>query len=465
MDASRSETAGPIADWAGIVCASILLCWPVALNGYPLVFADTANYLGQALLHFLGWNAPPFYSFFLLATHLGLTLFLPVIAQGLIAAHLVWRVLREFGWRGPWPVLCACLLLSAATSLPWFVSLLTADVFTGLLVLALWLLAFGRLGRWERIYLSLLAVGATAVHLSHLPLAIVLAVLGGGAAIWAGRRAGIAVFGRLALVPAAAAAMLVSVNLIAHGSASLAPYGSVVLAARMLGDGTARDYLREACPTRRFQICPYLDQIGEGGSDFLWQRPVLDQHLGGGKAWAPEAKEIVHGTIAFAPFRVAEVALVNAVRQFGHLWLNEPLRPWLDAPGPDALISRFFPGELAAFRGSAQVTGKLPGRAVVLAPVQLALAWAGLVALAALTLSGRRTLGPWALCLFSLAAVLVNALVTAGLSGVEDRYEARIAWLMAFAPAVVLAADRRAGRRAAAFSASSAAELGTARRR
>lgn len=134
--------------------------------------------------------------------------------------------------------------------------------------------------------------------------------------------------------------------------------------------------------------------------------------------------------------------------------------------GTDALISRFFPGELAAFRGSAQATGKLPGRAAVLAPVQLALAWAGLVALAALTLSGRRTLGPWALCLFSLAAVLVNALVTAGLSGVEDRYEARIAWrLMAFAPVVVLAADRRAGRRAAAFSASSATELGTARHR
>jgi hypothetical protein len=61
--------------------------------------------------------------------------------------------------------------------------------------------------------------------------------------------------------------------------------------------------------------------------------------------------------------------------------------------------------------------------------------------------------------------VLVNALVTAGLSGVEDRYEARIAWLMAFAPAVVLAAVRRAGRRTVAFSASSAAEPGTARHR
>ncbi len=35
-----------------------------------------------------------------------------------------------------------------------------------------------------------------------------------------------------------------------------------------------------------------------------------------------------------------------------------------------------------------------------------------------------------------------NAFVTGALSGVEDRYQARIAWLFAFAPAAVLAARR-----------------------
>lgn len=437
--------------WAGVFLGALLLCWPAALNGYPLVFADTGNYLAQALQHFVGWNAPPFYSFFLLATDWRLSLWLPVLAQALIAAHLIGLVLRQFGWRGMVPVLAACALLAVATSLPWFASLLTTDIFTGVVVLASWLLGFGTVGRWERRYLWLLAIGAVSVHLSHVPLAFGLALLGGVlAGAGAGRRAGLAAFGRMVVAPAVAAGLLMLVNLVAHRTPTLAPYSGIVAAARMLGDRTAQAYLATACPVRHFRICAYLDQVGAGGNEFLWHRDVIAHDLGGAEAWAPEASAIVRGTILHEPGAVGAAALDNTFHLFGHLWLRDVLFPWPEAPGPAPVIARFFPArELRAYRASLQSAGRMPALASIGAPVQVACAWAGLAALVWLVATARRERTGWTFCVLVLAAVLANAFITASLSGVEDRYESRIAWLMAFAPAAVLAARVHARRRSA----------------
>ncbi len=119
-----------------------LLLWPAAINGYPLVFSDTGTCLSQAIHHYLGWDRPIFYSLFLLPLHLTLTTW-PEIVQALLATHTLHLVRRALlplvsAW---WllPLLAAVALVSA---LPWLVSQLMPDLFTGPLVLALGLLAF-----------------------------------------------------------------------------------------------------------------------------------------------------------------------------------------------------------------------------------------------------------------------------------------------------------------------------------
>jgi hypothetical protein len=92
----------PAARLGALVLAALMLVWPSFWNGYPLIFADTGTYLGQALLVYMGWDRPPFYSAFLLATHWRLTLWGPVLAQGLILAHLLALTLRVLGRPDPW---------------------------------------------------------------------------------------------------------------------------------------------------------------------------------------------------------------------------------------------------------------------------------------------------------------------------------------------------------------------------
>lgn len=442
--------------WA-MLMAGLLLAWPAFWNGYPLIFADTGTYLGQAILFYLGWDRPPFYSFFLHALHWRLSLWPVPLVQGLLTAHLLWLLLRVLNMPGAVPLIGTSALLAVATGLPWFAAQLMPDLFTGLTILALWLLGFAgmRISRGERVYLTLFAAGATAVHLSHLPLAIGLALLGCGLA-WLRQSAaqGILTAARMALPSVMAALALMGVNAVGHGRASVSPFGSVFVAARLLEDGPALHALQARCPESGWRICDLLGQLPVPANDFLW-RPdgLLRGALGGGKAWGREASEIVAATLSEDRGGVLLSALANSLRQLAMFDTGDGLGPWLDLPGPEPLIADFFPWEHDSFVASRQAHGRLLDDAEDFAPLHRVLAWAGLLLLPTTVLLCRRHLPALALCVMVLGAAAGNALITGGLSGPNHRYQARLAWLFPLAPALALVAARQPAYRPSALAA------------
>jgi hypothetical protein len=429
-----------------VLLSGMMLGWPAAWNGYPLVFADSGTYLGQAILLYLGWDRPPFYSLFLHALHWRGTLWLVPLAQGVLAAHLIALTLRVLERPGPGPLLAATLPLAALTGLPWFAAQLMPDLFTGLLVLALWLLGFARAEttRGERIYLVLFAAGAAAAHLAHLPLALGLAVVGGGlAGLRRGSGAGLRAAARMGAPAALALAALLAANGLAHQRLAVSPFGGVFLAARLLEDGPALRVLDARCDTAQWQVCALRARLPMPANDFLWPPAgPLRGELGGGKAWAAEASEVVAATLAAEPLGVAGAVLHNGLRQFGMLATGDGLTPWRGEPGPEPLIRAVFPREAPAYAMSRQSAGLLAEDAALVARLHAALGWLGLFALPLVAALRWRERAAPALCVLALAAALGNALLTGGLSGPNERYQARLAWLFAFAPAAALAAGR-----------------------
>jgi hypothetical protein len=77
-----------------------------------------------------------------------------------------------------------------------------------------------------------------------------------------------------------------------------------------------------------------------------------------------------------------------------------------------------------------------------LVPLHVTLAWIALAMLPLLAWLHRREAAACALCLLVLAAAVGNATLTGGLSGVEARYQGRIAWLLVFAATAVAASAR-----------------------
>lgn len=449
-----AERSGLGREAAAVAAAAVLLSWVSLYNGYPLVFSDTGTYLGQALQRYLGWDRPVFYSFLLLALHWSVTLWAVPLAQGAMLAWLLWLALRSLGAPGIGRFAAVMLVLAAATALPWFVSWIIPDVFTGAVVLGLWLLGTvpDRLGRGERLVLVLLTTGAITVHQSHVPLAagLVIVLLAGRRMLglaWRWRDAA-----RLALPVMAAAGALVLVNLAAFGAPSLSPGGANFLLARMLYDGPAAATLVEACPERGWRLCAYLAELPPASNrfpssdHFLWSPESPFWRMGHPRDYAREASEIVGETLRRHGLWQAERMAANALAQLLRFQTGQgtDLGPWLGVPGPEPLIAEFLPADLQAFLGARQARGALgllrPAsllhQAVIVLSIPLAMA-------AAVVFLRRGEPAGALLVLAVFAALFGNAILAGGLSAVHDRYTARLAWLLPFTVAACLAGAAR----------------------
>src|SRR5437879_1330445 len=156
---------------ATLLAPTLVLSGAAIYNGYPLVYPDTGDYVALADISFRSI----FYSLLIAPARLTGSLWPVVFLQSLIVAHLLRLVLRVvFSIVSGAAFLVITVLLCILTSLPWYTGFIMPDIFTGVLVLCLFLLAFcgPSLTPRERKYVAVLAVAAAAVHLSHLPLAM-----------------------------------------------------------------------------------------------------------------------------------------------------------------------------------------------------------------------------------------------------------------------------------------------------
>lgn len=426
-----------------IAAAALLFCWPAFYNGFPLVYGDTASYLDSIDPSKTLWARQIFYTALLRLLHWRISLWPAIFAQALVTAHILYLTLRVLQPRLPLGIyLFIAAILALTTSLPWHTSALLPDFFTPVLVLAMFMLGLCRddLNRLETLYLVALTAVAVVVHLSHIPLALGLIGVIVAARLGFGLRD--SHWGRTPLLLAApvlaAIAAHVGINRVYYSSFSLSPASSVWLLARFIGDGPARDYLREECPTRQFVLCAYLDELPADSDEFLWNNYTTDAvfvRAGGYAALRGEAREIVSGTIARYPGRVAGDFLRNSARQF----IDIGTGGWLDF-GPNMLgqpISQYiqiqFPRSYDRYVHSAQLRSAIPTAA-------LAVWHTGFVVVGALGCAvllfahahggSRRFV---LLCLVILAALVGNAIVTGGISAVHDRYQTRVIWLVVFA--------------------------------
>lgn len=437
-----------------ILLAGLIFSWVAVYNGYPLVFHDSGEYIRLALEFSARWNGTPFYSVFMVPFHATVTLWPVVLVQGVIIAHLVYLLIRcahgavtaiRFG--------LIVLLLAIFSSLPWFSGQLMPDLFTPVVILGMALLGFAaaRLGLWERIYLMVLTIGAIAVHLSHIPLALGLAlVIPILHLILSRARMPLSGSWILAVMPVilAIAAVLVF-NTLAFGRTTLSPYGSVHPLARFIADGPARSYLQSACPQAGYALCAVADDLPDDADVFLWgghdlaavqanDGSVMDK-VGGYEVVHQEASTIISNTLREHLLWQLGSGAQNAWRQFGRFATGDGLgvyaakRAAFGGGGPayaDEALQRYFPRDFDAYAGSRQLMETLP--IATIRPLHLiAGAVAAAVAIVALSKALRHR-QPLEIALFAtiLLALMGNAVIAGGLGAVHDRYQSRIIWLV-----------------------------------
>ena len=424
-----------ISAFSAVLAGALLLIWPAFFNGYPLLFSDSGGFLHQTLGPLMLWDKPYVYGPFLHVFHWRISLWGPVVAQGLILSHLLWltqRVMR--GDAAPLWHIGLCAFAALATAAPFSAALLMPDIFAPIVVLGLFLLGFGHavLTRFERAYLVALVTLGIAAHLAHLPLALGLCVIALLLRLW---RYPARLSAMVLPVVLAVAALFVT-NAIGHGRFALSPYGASFMLARLQEDGPATAVLKARCPDAGWYLCAFTDRLPMPANDFLWapDSPMNRDAAGekrflGGMMLAPEAGQIIAETLRANPLGVLHAMASNMMAQLMSFGIGDTLDEAHFAIAIRPRIAQGFSArELAALDQGRQAQGLLKDALTPLNPFHLLVV---LLALPMLGWAAWRGQGlALALTLFLLAAVLGNALICGALSGPHPRYGARVMWLL-----------------------------------
>jgi hypothetical protein len=446
---------------AGSVALGALLLSACALyNGAPLLYADSIDYLlhgGEAArMLFLGettrWvnTRSFFYALAILPLHAGGAAWPIVAAQAVVTSWLLWIAMRVTGASAsPRRFFAVTGFVTLGTSLGWFVGYVMPDLFASHLVLAAALLAFSgsELTRGERVACCALAWFAIVAHGSHLLLAAALAVavvplriaLGGS------RRAALRSGAQLAALVVLAACSTLVLHRALLGEATISGRRPVFLLARSIADGPGRAYLREHCPELDLAICAHADRLPDNVRDLLWSDTSIWSAASEPERERIRAEEmaVVLAAIRSDPWRQLAASVHNTAVQISTFGM------W-GSFFPDAYIAKrvreVLPGGADAYFASRQARGAL--HEGPLGDVQRTVLLASIAAIGLAGMRGR--LAPALLGSTALVAValVANAAVTATLSGVEDRYQARVVWLAPFLAALAVLAwrDRVAAR-------------------
>lgn len=419
------------------------MAWPAFYNGYPLLYPDSMSYLenGRVLaralfLHrlsrFYGFRSF-IYSLGILPLHWNVTPW-PIIAlNALLTAYVIWLVARSiFPQQTIVSFFALVVPLSALTGLGWFVSLVMPDIYGPLLYLCVYLLVFAMesLSRAERLSIALIAWWSVASHVTHLMLGAGLCAFLALPLLvrWRSDLPRLRAIGLLAIIVATAAAAHLALHTYLYGEPSLNGKGPPFLMARVLVDGPGREYLRQRCGDAKLVICGYLSRPAADTDDFLWKvdgiwmsaSPATQDEL------RHEEMPLVIGTLRTYPrqeLRISAEHFWEQLLNYG-LWGYDP-NAWVEH-----MFDRVLPGARSRYLQTRQARGELPDEfssSVQEWTVIASLVLIGVFATLVLRRRPERFIGLSAVVTF---VIIANAFVTGVFSNVEDRYQARVVWLL-----------------------------------
>jgi hypothetical protein len=425
---------------AAAIAIPLALLAPAIWNGYPLLQWDTGGYLAR---WYEGYLVPSRSTVFGLYLHYGehSRFWINLGIQALASLWLLQLTLRVLDMLRPLRLIVISLALILATALPWLASTLLTDIFTGLSVLALFVLVLHgkRISTTEKCLLFAFIAFSAATHSATLAVLLGLCMLG-----WIARpflRGRIAasglIQGSFSLI--AGAAMLLSANFALSGELAWTPGGYGVAFGRMLQDGIVTRYLREHCPQEKLKLCPYRNELPATADQFLWGNSMFNT-LGRFKGLNDEMQFIVRRSLAEYPAWQAEAALTATARQLVSVATGEGTNGWI--PHTYGIIERYIPAQLVPMRAAHQQRWQLDFTAIN--RLHVPVAFGSMLVAAAIFGHGlwRRRLDDIALLAATVSsAVLGNAFICAVISGPHDRYGARLAWVASFV--VLIAAVRQ----------------------
>lgn len=432
----RSNYIGPV------LAAAFLMMWPALYNRYPLLYPDSMAYLEDGPLVaralFLQIFSDDYgqrsliYCLGILPLHLNVTTWPIVALNALLTAYVIWLTVRSIlPKKTAIRYLALVLPLSIFTGLSWSVSWIMPDILGPALYLSIYLLVFARqsLSRTERLVVVLIAWWSMASHITHLLLAASICVFLALFLLLRRARAPrqwASVVG-VATIIIAVAAVHISLHWYLYGKPSLKGKGPPFLLARVIADGPGRWYLEQRCGNAHFEVCSHVHSLSDNVDNLLWADDGiwLSSSLEQRERLQDEEMTIVVGTLREYPRQELTISTNHFWEQLHTFGLSDyDPNPWIlevaDTVTP-VTRSRYIQTRQAQETLHEKIFALVQDWAVIASLVVLGI-----------RLVYVRHWSPRVVALTAIIAMVVigNAAITGVLSSVDDRYQARVIWLV-----------------------------------
>ena len=418
------------------------MMWPALYNRYPLLYPDSMAYLEDGPLVaralFLQIFSDDYgqrsliYCLGIFPLHLNVTTWPIVVLNSLLTAYVIWLTVHSIlPKKTAIRYLALVLPLSIFTGLSWSVSWIMPDILGPALYLSIYILVFAAksLSRTERLIVVLIAWWSMASHITHLLLATGICVFLAVFLLLHHPRAPRqlrSVVG-VAMIIIAVAAVHISLHWYLYGKPSLKGKGPPFLLARVIADGPGRWYLQQRCGGAHFEVCNHVHSLPDNVDDFLW---------GDDGIWLNSSEE-QRGRLQDEEMAIVVGALREYPRQelmisTDHFWEQLHTFGLSDyAPNPWILemADTVLPVTRSRYIQTRQAQETLHEK--IFAFVQ---DWTVIASLVVIGI-GLVRVRHWSRRVVGLTAIIAivvigNAAVTGVLSNVDDRYQARVIWLV-----------------------------------
>lgn len=453
---------------------------PAAINRSPILYPDTIGYVhsGKAVFREIAAvfeerggqpqsirshqsklkteagdgvsvSRSPFYGALLVALLWLGGAWVAIAAFCVVTIVCIYLALPHLGIRSPTTRLALIAGLGAISGVGVFTSTLMPDIFGGLAILgaAIVLGSGDSLDRRHALLWLLIVLTACLFHKAFVVTLMAMVVVGAIGWLMAGRKeAGARPIGAMAAVCVIAMTGHAMVTHVANSMSNGMVIEHPFLLARLIGDGPAERYLRDECPQRDFALCDHLDRMPMTENEFLWgegERGLFKvATIETKKRILEESPELLFGTVTRYPLEVAQRGLHNFAGQLLHVGGREYARQFT-FPENDA---EELGGVLRTHAASSIAEGTMPMAAIsfvatvvyVIGSLLAAIFAARLVSTSA---AARDTVV--SVVRYLILGVIANAAVNGMVAGVFDRYQGRVAWIMALV-ALAIVASRHA---------------------
>lgn len=422
---------------AGSTLFALLCLLSAAIwNGYPIVYSDTSSYLASGFHLETLVDRPITYGLFIrVCSFNGWSLWTVVIAQSMLLAYVIGMLLRSFGVRNSWARSLIIGSTALVTGLPFVSGQLITDVFTPILVIALFLLLFIEgLSRRSRTLLFGIFLLSFAMHMSHVSITALLLII----ALVLGRllrgtcpnRKGWRTIITILLLSIAGTLVM---------GVSLAKSKYTFYAAHLAETGVLQRYLEEHCTTEHFQLCERSGSIPQSADAFLWADDSPLKVYRSRKEMEVELGKIVAGSLKEPALLWMQIT--SAIKATGEQLTRYAVGDGNGSFGDGTLlherVALYIPSEIEAYEGTRQMAREQFDRPVALMNLFGSIIMIfSLIALGTFWSFFRRSLttGPYltSATIFLISALIVNAGINASLVMVADRFGTKLAWLIPF---------------------------------